>query len=447
MQSGLFHKFRSGLSSLISLASPYTRYLTSRQRQELIDTKLAILSCTQHKLRAEARQHRQLWYPIESVSDHLSQQSATNVDYSKEAKYYLDRAIDTLEEQRADEYTIDELRVELQTLLQNQTCKIFENFRSSELILDPYSIPAGGGAVGGAVGNSKKLKQRRMEEAAKLILLREYTTLDKLYGKEYMPFRRRKRQLMHKIIMCQGWDLVLDDGDDRDSASVEPLDVEILWAEKEVEQGIADQAINLAKASLIKKDLGYSVLLLQSTIENAGKGLFLDGRADAGSIVAFFPGQVWPREYLLDSRSYNDHFANDENYELSMRYDGVVIDSRRSSLMPDSVNPWAVAHLANHPPPGKEYNCRPVLLNFTDSMGLDDGLKRYVPNTYAREPKLLGPKAVEGDVFMHGLVLLTTRDVVNEEVFYNYRLNPDGGEIPPWYMACDAEENKNRWGD
>jgi hypothetical protein len=133
------------------------------------------------------------------------------------------------------------------------------------------------------------------------------------------------------------------------------------------------------------------------------------------------------------------------------RYDDVLIDSRKQYIDPILYqnNPWAVAHIVNHPPPENTYNCRPVMLNFTFDESQDEYylklLKKYAPNTYARPPKFLGPRIVEGHVLMHGLVLIATRDVCNEELFMNYRLNPKG-EHPAWYTICDEEENKKRWG-
>jgi len=48
---------------------------------------------------------------------------------------------------------------------------------------------------------------------------------------------------------------------------------------------------------LLRQKLGYSVLALSSTIPHSGKGIFVNGFAPAGSLLAFFPGQVWTKEY------------------------------------------------------------------------------------------------------------------------------------------------------
>ena len=44
------------------------------------------------------------------------------------------------------------------------------------------------------------------------------------------------------------------------------------------------------------------------------------------------------------------HFAEDDNHQLSVRYDDILIDSRKSPVVvldTDKSNPWAIAHLAN----------------------------------------------------------------------------------------------------
>jgi hypothetical protein len=256
---------------------------------------------------------------------------------------------------------------------------------------------------------------------------------------------------MHQIMKLQKWDyyFTVDEDKSNDAGGQNTGANHDRSTSTSVEQ-----ILMLTKRIVLKNDLGYSLIQLPSTIPNAGRGLFVDGRADIGSVVAFFPGQVWPREYFLErgfQKKMLHHFQNDDNYELTFRYDDVLIDSREQYLDPVLCqnNPWAVAQLVNHPPPQTTYNCRPVMLNFTFDESQDDYdlklLQRYVPNTYARPPKFLGPKIVEGHVRMHGLVLITTRDVCNEELFMNYRLNPKGNH-PAWYTICDEEENKKRWG-
>jgi len=75
------------------------------------------------------------------------------------------------------------------------------------------------------------------------------------------------------------------------------------------------------------------------------------------------------------------------------------------------------------------------MLNFTQGMELGSSpkLKRYIPNTYARPRNVtLMDSLWDRDVIeMHSMVLVATRDVCDEEIFYDYRLA--SGHLPQWY--------------
>jgi hypothetical protein len=169
-----------------------------------------------------------------------------------------------------------------------------------------------------------------------------------------------------------------------------------------------------------------------------------------GSIVAFIPGQVLPKEYLTqEASSLDEYLAHDETHLLSLRSDDILIDSRKSPytvLSNVGSNPWAIGHVINHPPPGVIPNCRTVLLDFTQSMNLEStgGLMRFVPNSYKRNPMLLGPKLLERDrVIMHGMAIMTRRDVCDEELFYDYKFDNSSQDNPSWYVDATYED----WAD
>jgi hypothetical protein len=224
------------------------------------------------------------------------------------------------------------------------------------------------------------------------------------------------------------------------------------------------QMLNLTKSTLLRHKLGYSVLALQSTVPTSGRGIYLDGFAAAGSLLAFFPGPVWTKEHLLtNSETVHSLFKQDPNYMLSLRYDDILIDSRKAPytvLSHLNSNPFCIAHIANHPPKYSQImdiphestllvppNCHTVMVNFTQGMNLkDQGLSHYLPNTYARSPQLLGPHMFDQDtVCMHGMGLLASRDICDEELFYDYRLSPTKDNYPPWYSIIDEADLRNRW--
>jgi hypothetical protein len=207
------------------------------------------------------------------------------------------------------------------------------------------------------------------------------------------------------------------------------------------------QTLNLCRSALLRHELGYSVIALRSSI--AGRGLFLDGCAAwPGTILAFFPGDVWPKEHLLtNAPDVMDHFENDDDSHISLRFDDYVMDARQSPVtvlsQPASCNPYALAHMANHAGHASMINCQSTMLDFVTTTGhqpssaLDESLLlRYIPNTYARPPTWQSRFffGFGQDILMHGLTLLSLRaSVSNQELFYDYRLQSD--EPPDWYQA------------
>lgn len=200
------------------------------------------------------------------------------------------------------------------------------------------------------------------------------------------------------------------------------------------------QTINLCRSALLRESLGYSVSSLRSTINGGGRGTFIDGRgATTGSIVAFQPGDIWPKEHLMTSApDVMAHFEGDEDCQTSLRFDDYVLDSRLSPVniltREGSMNPWALGHMVNHPAPGVLPNCQSLMLDYTEKMSLRE-LLRYIPNVYARPPGWQSRVFDPEPVVMHSLCLLARRDIENEELFYDYRLQSE--ETPEWYMPIE----------
>ena len=202
------------------------------------------------------------------------------------------------------------------------------------------------------------------------------------------------------------------------------------------------QRRNMVRSFLIKQDLGYSVLALKSSIPKAGRGIFVDGTAQPGSIVAFFPGQVWPREYLLNpTPEVLEHFSfeRNPNFQVHFRGDDFLLDCRAS---PYTVleNPWAVGHIANHAPHTKS-NVRSVGINFFEKMQLGPNLRRYVPNAYAKPPTMMGGSILDRDVVdMHGMCLLNKRKALsNQEIMFDYRFPWAQEDLPDWYTQVEYD--------
>ena len=134
-------------------------------------------------------------------------------------------------------------------------------------------------------------------------------------------------------------------------------------------------------------------------------------------------------------------------------------------------NPLALAHFANHPAAGVPPNVLPcpydLELAAPDHAESEDrqregasasaatfaaaaAVRPSVPNAPFSGDKgnwvsrlVEPPSAASRRV--HGLVLVACRPLEDEELFLNYRLNPEH-PCPDWYQHVDIEEDRRRWG-
>lgn len=155
------------------------------------------------------------------------------------------------------------------------------------------------------------------------------------------------------------------------------------------------------------------------------------------------------------------------------RFDGVVIDGAAEVQLDISVpavaegaelvHPFALGHLVNHPPTGVKANCLQFMLD-VDVAKLPDGARELLPNeNFADVAGLL--ERVENEAYRQRVpgstrfvrkgggasgvrrtvALVAMRDIRDEEVFMNYRFNPQAPGLPEWYHDCDPEGSKRRW--
>jgi len=349
----------------------------------------------------------------------------------------FEKAVRVLEEERGiHTLSVGGLRAQLQTSLLPQVRSLMEAFHEADQTLVP---------------------EKEDTSICQRVLLQEYAQVSRDLTDEgnenETPFLRRKQGALQTILSYHGW---MDSNEDT-SKSKSNDDKEIVAddfgyhgdpSQPDILKAIRHhQMINLAKTSLLRDgDLGFGMIALASGVEGAGRGVYVDGMAPAGSLMAFFPGKVWLKEHLLSDSVYSQ-FQRDPLHQLSSRYDEHLIDSRISPytvLNGDRSNPFAIAHIANHPSSKTEPNCQTVMIDFKNASD-----RRYIPNTYAKPPLILGSKMMEekdNEVFMHGFGLIASRDLINEELFYDYRLSPANGCVyPPWYHVCDPDQVENRW--
>ena len=199
----------------------------------------------------------------------------------------------------------------------------------------------------------------------------------------------------------------------------------------------------------------------------AGQGVFLAGGAPPGSVVALYAGISYEPADLISLPGGIATFEGNEY--LMARHDRTIVDGSaraRALLSAEAVDcPLAVGHLINHPPAGTAPNVVPAALDV--DVVVPPELAALLPNLAYRqaEPQLLleggaaPPSGLlemlrksirdagseEGGVHvLRGLALISSREVRDEELFLNYRLNP-ANAYPPWYAPVDVEEDARRW--
>lgn len=252
------------------------------------------------------------------------------------------------------------------------------------------------------------------------------------------------------------------------------------------------------------KDLiGYTTELKPSQISHkeAGQGLFVNGEADVGAIIAFYPGVIYSPAYYRYIPGYPRVDAH--NPYLITRYDGTVINAQpwgaggetreiwdglsASEFRPiaqgtetgsDRVwkmlskplegtqlgsnaevlerrNPLAFAHFANHPAKGMDPN---VMVCSYDFPLIEKDMRSYIPNVLFGRGEEVKMKRFGSFWFKSGssgnsgsdspvlktLVLVATRALSDEEVLLNYRLS-NSKKRPSWYTPVDEEEDRRRW--
>eukprot|EP00934_Nitzschia_sp_Nitz4_P000721 Nitzschia sp. Nitz4//scaffold341_size29662//2839//3990//NITZ4_008034-RA/size29662-processed-gene-0.18-mRNA-1//1//CDS//3329548534//721//frame0 len=362
----------------------------------------------------------------------------------------IDEAFDNLEKKELDGMTTMQLRHELQASLEDQVASLFRAFGRVDQEKLAFDLDEPDESANALINQILKDELEKAEAA-----LANPNSEKAPKGASPATFLEIKQGALKLLLDRRGADSSDSDNavpseaqqaSDKEEASNTWLESDFFGYHETIDQRRNElirqyQSVNMCRAAKLRDDWGYSVVALKSSIPGAGRGVFVDGYAKAGSILAFQPGQVWSKESLLNlpvdverQLEKNDHF------QMSLRPDDFMIDSRKSPytvLTGSNSNSMALGHIVNHPSPSNPSNCRTVMVNFTGGMDLDETLQNYIPNVYKQPRTLMGTLFDRETTIMHGMALIATRDICNEELFYDYRLMTS--KLPSWYHK---EEDK-----
>mmetsp|Transcript_11192 Transcript_11192/g.22291 ORF Transcript_11192/g.22291 Transcript_11192/m.22291 type:complete len:295 (-) Transcript_11192:670-1554(-) len=201
-----------------------------------------------------------------------------------------------------------------------------------------------------------------------------------------------------------------------------------------------------------RRDLpSFRVVAVPSVIQDAGIGLAIHGTAVPGSVVALYPGRSYAPADARKIPGY-PNISKDNSFLMSRSLDEYIIDAKcyANQRKWEEINEWALGQYVNHPPKGMHPNvilC-PVQLDTSAWSRLTMARVPWVAMTYAETNPSFTDKwlrARDPPGVIRGLALVARRQVSDEELFLNYRLNPRSAALPNWYHDPEPHESEKRW--
>lgn len=214
--------------------------------------------------------------------------------------------------------------------------------------------------------------------------------------------------------------------------------------------------------------LPFSVVLANKTgLERRPQGgVRLVGRAQPGDLVCFFPGVVFKQRDLWHLPGGTEALADANAFAT---HDGSVVSASHLHLLPPKAvaNSFGLGHEINHPPAKTQPNVMPFKLEievatlreelravlpnmpFSAVASTDEAESQRSLNDMFRSSLMGGDFAGaedDNDATRSTLAMVALREIVDEELFLNYRLNPrSGAPRPHWYEPVSALEEELRW--
>lgn len=232
-------------------------------------------------------------------------------------------------------------------------------------------------------------------------------------------------------------------------------------------------------AERVREATGYSLAVHLSASWQAGRGLWLQGVAQAGAVVALMPGVMYSVRHHRQIPGYPR--IDQDNATLASRFDSSIVDSKpwgegnqgggqkwplwqrtpaeRCLCLLEGRNPFALGHFANHPGPEDAPNVMLAAVDFAPLPEEDQWVRGYLPcithqqhgdadvvcqpggNPEAASTAAAAAVAGSG---AGCLALIALQDLSDEELLLNYRLSP-GMSRPDWFHSVDEDEDRRRW--
>eukprot|EP01114_Cavostelium_apophysatum_P020672 TRINITY_DN6995_c0_g1_i1.p2 TRINITY_DN6995_c0_g1~~TRINITY_DN6995_c0_g1_i1.p2 ORF type:complete len:480 (-),score=141.87 TRINITY_DN6995_c0_g1_i1:1848-3287(-) len=227
---------------------------------------------------------------------------------------------------------------------------------------------------------------------------------------------------------------------------------------------------------------GFTLQIKKSSIDHpaSGYGVFVKGHVLPGTVLGFYPGTVCYRNRIPTEAGFNNDY-------LISSYDGLIFDAKnwyfqalqgqeniaslkrklliKQNLIAASnesekkeidalkeediqwqlqglnrfMNPFGNGSFINHPPPHRKPNVQVIPYDFSATL-YSNILQSYIPNELFEKVDIFENK----QNVMNSLAVIASRHLYDEELFLNYRLNPEF-DYPPWYVQPDLEEAQRRW--
>jgi len=217
--------------------------------------------------------------------------------------------------------------------------------------------------------------------------------------------------------------------------------VERLFQSLEAQRG--KYCDNIAHMHTQANNISFRLIVKPSIIPESGNGLHLEGEVPPGTVVALYKGTVFSSEDMMLVNTLYPQLFTQNDYIIS-RSDGILLDGKDSDpskrifelCMDKEIsaknnprkerisNDFATAQYINH---SKTANVIPIDYNFPSDF--PSCLCKYIPNVQFLSHSL------DNNVLIRGMVMLSLRQINNEELLLDYRYNPKNLKIPNWYKS------------